>query len=138
MLLPQHIAEMCQTRFLCGVSPIFVGLHGIDDTNDGRSYHDTGHVSYGRWHSSDKTTTVVLPKVPTVYTVIHELGHVFDEQTHFLLDVPKTTAYSDMTRMERVAEAFSLLLVPDFAWCGLWRDYIAAERFRPFRELVLG
>lgn len=139
-LIPDRVRQIAHTRFLCGVDPLFVGLHDVRDTGDGRSYRDTAHACYP-WHVPDGKPTIVLPagfverEHPEwqVYVVVHEYGHIFDWATGFQLDPPGSTPYSNKNRQERVAEAFAMTLAPI---SGAWKSYMEAEAFRPFREVM--
>lgn len=141
-MLPQKVVETAPLRFLCGVSPLFVGLHGYDDTGDGRSYADTAHACYP-YHTSDGYPRVVLPYDHAVVSrsldwqtmiYVHEIGHIFDWATGFSVTPPETTWYSKVSRGEAFAEAFSMMVHPTYADQYGWSETIEAESFRPFRE----
>ena len=110
-LLPNAIRNRLQyTHFLTGVDPIWVGLHNYIDTGDGRSYHNTAHVSYP-WNAINKhgQTTVVLPLLKDAhpYVIIHELGHCLDEILEFRHNALPVNEYAKTNRLEAFAEAFA-------------------------------
>lgn len=139
-LLPASVLERVPARFLCGVDPCWVGLHSYRDTDDGRSYSDTAHACYP-WHVANARPMIVLPNAPRcnrhgrdlIDTVLHEYGHILDWSTHFELEAPETTDYSRTSRIERIAEAFQLILRPP---SEEWREYVGAEGFRPLRAAM--
>lgn len=120
-LIPPGIRErLTHTHFLCGVDPAYVGLHKYGDTGDGRSYSETAHVAFGRWHmphrsAADRITTVVLPVLVRPHTIVHELGHVLDEQLQFDHVAEPVTAYAQSNRLEAFAEAFTAWCMPTYA-----------------------
>lgn len=119
-LLPEWLAdELRGTHFLCGVDPLFVGLHGTDTTTDGRSYRDTAHVNYGFFAShrpaSDRATTVALPIPVEPWVVVHELGHVVHELLRWAPSPDPVTKYAATNRWESFAEAFTMAHVPGYA-----------------------
>lgn len=95
--------------FLTGVDPVWVGLHEYQDTEDGRSYSDTAHCAYP-WHTSDGTTTIVLPYPCTPDVVVHELGHALDALLGFADSVAPVSKYALVNRMEAFAESFQAWL----------------------------
>ncbi len=52
---------------------------------------------------------MVLPRLPTLAVVIHELGHVLDESLGFRQIVNPVTEYAKINRREAFAEAFTTL-----------------------------
>jgi hypothetical protein len=126
-LMPSPIRERFRgVHFLCGVDPLFVGLHDEEVTTDGRSYRDTAHVCYGRWHMphmhlADRVTTVALPAPVEPWVIVHELGHVLDEQLEFAFTPKPVTDYAETHRMEAFAEAFTAWCIP---WYAPWSDGI--------------
>lgn len=142
-LIPREVSRVSDPRFLCGVSPHFVGLHYEDMTTNwplvadrGWTYENCAHASFAH-RTSDDRPTIVLPR-PDLYrdpvgTILHECGHLFDEATGFHLDAPETTEYSRSNRLERVAEAFELILRPP---TGLWEEFCRGEAMRPLRTAM--
>ena len=104
-------------RFVAGVDPLFMGLHGYGDTSYGSSYRTTAHTCYP-WHlsalRSRRCVTVVLPEVETVETVIHELGHVADYRLGFDHIAVPVTRYAETNRREAFAEAWTSWLIPGY------------------------
>lgn len=147
-LTPQ-VSEMCQPRFLCGTDPRFVGLHRYttadlvasdaryDDWVQDYDYDVLAHALYGT-ASPDGKATICFPKLESysdpVGTVLHEWGHLFDEVTGFVCDVPETTAYSSVNRRERFAEGFARLLRPPTGCYVDWANSL--EALAPLRALV--
>jgi hypothetical protein len=140
-LVPPRVRQLIEPRFLCGVSPRFVGFHEYDMSQTypaiaaaGWTYDNCPHACFALG-TPDEKPTVVLPRPDLcgdpVGVLLHEYGHLFDEATRFHLDVPETTAYSRTNRMEAVAEAFQLVLKPESA---LWDDYMHCEAMRPLRD----
>lgn len=77
--VPARLHSLLGCDLFCG-DPLFAGLWRpewqLTSTVDGRSYHDTACVAFP-YHMRDKRLTMVLHKDDTsVYTVLHELGHV--------------------------------------------------------------
>lgn len=119
-LIPPRIADMLSgVQFVCGVDPVFAGLHDYDDMDDDRSYRRTAHCCYP-FHltrpASDRVTTVMIPTLrdadPKV--VVHELGHALDWRIGRKHMAQPTTWYAETNRMEAFAEAFSTLLIDGY------------------------
>lgn len=116
-LLPEPILELVQGfEILTGVDPVFAGLHRYTEASYGRSYADTAHVAYP-FHQLHKpvgqrVTTMVLPLVPDVRTVVHELGHVLHERLRFEPNVRPVTWYAKTDPGEAFAEAFAAWALP--------------------------
>lgn len=108
--IPVGLHVLLRPHFLTGTDPAFAGLHGYRDTNDGRSYGDTAHVAY-KFHQpfprARRQTTVVLPRLVSVRTVVHELGHVLDERLDFDHEAMPVTEYAETNRHEAFAESFA-------------------------------
>lgn len=115
---------------LIGADPIYVGLHGHEDTGDGRSYRDTAHVVHAFGQTTlpraRRKTTVVMPEVLEPWAVVHELGHVLDEQLGWQYEAQPVTAYAMTNRQEAFAEAFTAWRCPDVYWNV--QDYLAADQ----------
>ena len=112
-VIPDRIRErLSGVHFVCGVDPAFVGLHQYDKTSvgDSRPYSETAHCCYW-WNlnrpASDRPTTIVLPKLPAPWVVVHELGHALDYVTGFNHRAAPVTDYARTNRMEAFAEAFT-------------------------------
>lgn len=127
-MLPGWLAELLtDTHFLCGVNPVFAGLHSSETAEDGRSYSNTAHAAF-RHHTADGSTTVVLPVVVPPWVVIHELGHVLDELLGWPPVPEPITKYAQTNRLEAFAEAFTKAHVPGYA------DWdISARRLHEYR-----
>lgn len=100
--------------WLCGVDPVYAGLHGFEKASFGRSFRDTAHCSH-RHHSSDSRTTIVLPTVQTPEVIIHELAHALDEAIDWRRPVvPATTNYARADTWEAWAEFVTAGLVEGY------------------------
>ena len=117
-LLPGDLRRRLENVSLFEGDPVFAGLHHFQEASFGRSYRDTAHVAYP-FHqphlpADRRETTLVFPEARSrdpwsaVGTLVHELGHVLDEQTGFSLAVPGVTEYGETDRYEAVAEAFQV------------------------------
>lgn len=92
--------------YFCGEDPVFAGLHSFDVAKDGRSYRQAAHCAYP-WHTIDKSTTVVLPMVPTVNVVVHEIGHAIHEAVDFDFELAPVDDYAARNKYEAFAMAFA-------------------------------
>ena len=102
--------------------PLFAGLHHDEETADGRSYRRTAHVCWRRDATVDGRQTIVFPDVDerlreygpaTVRDVlVHELGHLVDEQLGFRHTPQPVTWYAHKNRAEAFAEAFTAYMRP--------------------------
>ena len=67
-----------------GVDPVFIGLHSVAITDDGRAYKATAHCAWPAGQTTllrpDRRSTVVLPTEETPGVILHELAHVLDER----------------------------------------------------------
>ena len=140
-LLPPLVAETVADHFLCGIDPRFVGLHSYQDEyvfhEKTWTYAQLAHACFS-FNSADRVPRVVFPdlagyRANPVATVVHEVGHLFDEATGFAIDPPETTEYSRTNRYERFAEAFEMILMPS---SGEWELFMEAESFRPLRSAM--
>lgn len=142
-LLPEKVRTAVAPHFLCGIDPCFVGLHGHRAFNEdwaakGWGYDFVPHACYSH-HSADGVPRVVFPQIAAyaevaVETVLHEVGHLYDETLGWTFDAPPTTDYSLTNREERFAEAFQVILQPPD---GAWAEWAAlSESVRPMRELM--
>lgn len=117
-LISQEIHHLIRPDFLTGSNPVLAGLHQWEFAADGRSLNQTAHVYYGQhqtWLSkTQRRTTVVLPVPPSIYTVVHELGHVLHEQVGTELVVDPVTRYAQTNHLEAFAEAFAAWHFPGF------------------------
>lgn len=113
-LLPNSIRSLVEhVDILSDIDPNFVGLHQFKNASYGRQYKDTPHVSF-KFHTSDKSTTMFLPdKIINIKTVIHELGHVLDENLNFEFTTKPVTRYGETNRWESFAESFTAWVLPD-------------------------
>lgn len=113
--IPAGVRALLRPHFLTGTDPVFAGLHGYRDTNDGRSYLDIAHVAY-EFHQplprARRRTTVVLPRLTSVRTIVHELGHVLDERLDFEYEAVPVTSYAETSHFEAFAEAFAAWALP--------------------------
>ena len=116
-LLPARIADRVRCDILAGADPVAAGLHRYVNASFGRSYRSTPHVAY-EFHQEhlprdQRAVTLVLPEVPDLATVVHELGHVL----HATLDLqpwpaPVTGYAMAGGVLEAFAEAFTAWALP--------------------------
>lgn len=112
--IPKPLHRFLYCDWCIGADPVYIGLHNFDDTGNERSYRDTAHVVYPFHIACDrKETTLVLPVVEGVKTVVHELGHVL----HYNLGFPDpvlsmVSDYAGNNRWELYAEAFTVYCLP--------------------------
>lgn len=96
-------------RFVCGVDPVFAGLHAYTDGHQG-SYGDVAHCCYPfnlLGPRDRRTTTIVLPtpEAAQPHTVVHELGHALHYLVGFEHLAAPVTEYAATDRYEAFAEA---------------------------------
>lgn len=105
--------------FLCGVDPVFAGLHDYIDTSDGRSYRDTAHCVHEMHQQhmprARRRTTIVLPQPRHAVVIVHELGHALDEALGFPHIAQPVSDYARTNRWEAFAEAFTSWLFWGYA-----------------------
>lgn len=92
-------------RFVCGVDPVFAGVHSFD----GCGYGDVPHCCYPHHLNGPadrRVTTVVLPLAVHPYVVVHELGHALHERINFDHRSEPVTDYARTNFQEAFAEAF--------------------------------
>ncbi len=135
---PRLAGMLAGVDFLCGVDPVFAGLHRLRDTDDGtgRSYADTAACCFP-WHTSDRSTTIVLPEWVGAEIVTHELGHALHHIVGWPVAVP-INGYARTNPYEAFASAFSA-----YFWEGPgadWYDWdvAAARADRQTRALLDG
>ena len=121
--------------FLCGVDPIFVGLHSFTDTTDGRSYRSTTHA-VPSFLANDGRTTVVLPTQEDWWTIVHELGHVLDERMGWQWTLPPVNDYAATDRCEAFACAFVTWVCGDGQPPELQEEYDLLMRLEPRVEEI--
>jgi hypothetical protein len=118
-LIPPGLHQFIRPHFLCGTDPVFAGLHRYENVEDDRPYKTTVHVAYD-FHQDGlrralRHTTVVLPREPkliTLATMVHELGHVLDEALRFEHDAHPINDWANTNRYEAFAEAFTAWVLP--------------------------
>ncbi len=109
--LPGRMAgRLGHVRFVCGVDPVFAGLHSYVDTTQGWSYGEVAHCCYPHNLSAPRdrrTTTIVLPTLAAARpdTVVHELGHALHHLIGFEHTAAPVTEYAGTDRYEAFAEA---------------------------------
>jgi len=114
LVIPEPIrARLAHVEFLAGVDPVFAGLHDWEVMSYGRSYRNTAHCAW-RVHTSDCSTTIVLPEPETTETIIHELGHALDEALGELHLAEAVSWYAETCRVEAFAESFTAWLLPEY------------------------
>lgn len=116
--------------FLCGVDPVFAGLHTYTTALDGRNYRDTAHcvhLAHQQHMPRDRRrTTIVIPAPVPPVVIVHELGHALDEALGFGHAAESVTSYAQTNRAEAFAEAFTSWLYygygdePDAVTCALF------------------
>lgn len=114
-LIPTQLHALIRPDFLTGVDPVFAGLHDYRDASYGRSYRSIAHVAYDfhqRLPAARRRTTVVMPVVETVRTLVHELGHVLHERLRFEPEPAPVTGYARTDWGEAFAEAFAAWVLP--------------------------
>lgn len=106
-LIPKRIAKRFEAvDFLTDVDPAKAGLHFYKSHAYDQVPH-TVHTFHQLHFPKDKRQiTIVLPLLVEPRTVIHEFGHVLDEQFGFSHDVQPCTEYAKTDRWEAFAEAF--------------------------------
>lgn len=112
--------RLADVDFLCGVDPVFVGLHRHVAAKDGRPYAKTAHCCYGFQQCVPRDrarTTIVLPTLNafTLPTICHELGHVLHERLRFEPATVAITKYAERDKYESFAEAFTSWRWPGYA-----------------------
>lgn len=115
---PAIMARLEHVQFVCGVDPVFAGIHGYEVTEDGRSYRDTACCVYPihmTRHADARVTTIVVPHLDRstwgpIHTIVHEYGHALHEAIDFEHDATPVSEYAKLNRWEAFAEAFT-------AWC---------------------
>ncbi len=129
--LPEEILEIIKpVHFLTGTNPFYCGLekhdfkhYPNDKLEDGRDIIHTSHVIYPEFQmhlpKEDRIITIVLPESPKILymdDVIHEIGHVMDYYTPWLIfqeenhPIP-VTDYAQIDFEEAIAEAFTCWLI---------------------------
>jgi hypothetical protein len=108
--VPNSMHSLFETvDFLTGTDPLFVGLHNYETTGE-YSYRNICHTVYPLHQTLPKSLrkpTIVLPKVPTLWTVLHELGHVLHWYYDLKYIAKPTTEYAKTSHYEAFAEAFT-------------------------------
>lgn len=134
-LLPDHVWYMVSdTRFVCGLDPLFIGLHSFEDTGDGRLYSETGHCCYP-WHLNDPgPVTIVLPKSASPGTVVHELGHALHYKLGFCPPPYPETWYARTNKYEAFAEGFELSHI-EYGFNTRLNEYQQTEAGRFFGDM---
>jgi len=149
--LPDSIADRLRhVHFLCGVDPVYTGLHDDKGTcPDGRLWREMSHTSYAYGQLSlprDKRhTTVVLPRSIETYSpvsVVHELAHCLDEVEGFYERIGSVTEYAKTNSGEAFAEAFCSWLFrdygdysPDYGTLVLFRSFLTDKELRKLVHL---
>lgn len=112
--LHRHLAHV---DWLIGHDAFALGLHQYEKTGDGRLFKDTAHCAY-ECSSADKRTTIVLPNLELVSTIVHELGHVLHESTGWAnpayYKINKVSEYASTDVYEHFAEAFTTFCLPSY------------------------
>jgi hypothetical protein len=118
---------LAHVRFVCGIDPIWAGIHHFEAANNSRSYRNTAHVVYP-FHvlgpRSWRSTAVIMPLPLEPVYIVHELGHVLDEALGFEHQARPVTDYAHTNRNEAFAEAFT----SRFFWNYDERDLAAQDR----------
>jgi len=108
--LPQGIAErLAGVHYWTEIDPVYAGIGDYSRSSNAlgnRSYRNTSHVLWAH-NSIDKRSTICLLTPEPWYVVIHELGHVLDEQLGWEHIAEPVTEYAKFNREEAFAEAFT-------------------------------
>lgn len=111
-------------QFVCGVDPVFAGLHGYEG-------HWRAHCCYP-YHISGprdrRVTTVVLPVLEGPHVVVHELGHALHETIGLSHIAVPVTEYAATNHEEAFAEAL-------VAWTHWYGDQATALQDKATRAL---
>lgn len=110
-------------QFVCGVDPVFAGLHSYEEITDGRSYRQTAHCAYPfnlAGPRDRRVTTIIVPDAryrfrnpwALAHDFVHELGHALHEVIGFDCHPEPVTDYARTSRYEAFAEAFVSWLWP--------------------------
>lgn len=128
--------RLAHVRFVCGVDPVFAGLHAYNESHQG-AYRDVAHCCYPfnlLGPRDRRVTTVVLPTLDAAEpaTVVHELGHALHHLVGFNHTAVPVTEYAETDRYEAFAEAL-------VAWTHWYGDRDVAHADGPtlalFEEL---
>lgn len=118
-IIPASLHRLVACDIFAGADPVFAGLHRFEDMSYDRSYRDVEHVCHPEHlsHGSrpDRRLTVVLPRVPPLDNLIHELGHVVDYHLQLCHQAEPVSWYGGTNRSEAFAEAWTSWLVPGYA-----------------------
>jgi len=112
-LMPEGVRRSVEDADVLFADPVFVGLHDYDEVPGypDVTYRRCAHVVYPyhqhRIPKSMRCTTVVLPTPKPLRSVLHEYGHVLDEQLGFELVLAPVSKYAMTNREEAFAEAFA-------------------------------
>lgn len=125
---PTLTGRLSHVQFVCGVDPVFAGIHTYDKPRDGGlSFRITTHCAWP-YHlagpADRRVTTIVVPEAPwhhtyplwLVHDLVHELGHALDWLTGQRHDAVPVTQYARTNRREAYAEAF-------VSWCWPGNGY---------------
>lgn len=127
-LLPARIAQLVRCDVFAGADPVAAGVHRWVDASYGRSYRSVCHVAY-EYHQEhlprdQRAVTLVLPEVPTIATVMHELGHVLHAALGWEPDPLPVTWYAEGNGHEAFAEAFAAWALPFGHGYGAAKDLL--------------
>lgn len=131
-VVPAFLRQRIQPR-LFTTDPVWAGISNYEDIEDGRSYRNTMHVLYPCHYGGP--TIIVAPEPEPPVILLHELGHVVDEQLGFAIEAPTTTPYSQTNCREAFAEAFTLWLIsrlPENSIPGCWNSH-----YKPYTQYNL-
>lgn len=113
ILEPPMADRLRGVDFLCGVNPVWAGLHGFSVFGLGQADATRAHCAYPH-HTNDRTTTVVLPIPEAPWVIVHELGHAL----HARLDwEPWPDAVSEYAKTDE-QEAFAEFFTARYFWHG--------------------
>lgn len=118
--LPGKVKEKLKgVDFIANYSPIFLGLHSVEISSDGRSLSSTSHHTgkHLQLHlplSSRRSTIALLDNdSENKLTILHELGHAIHEYFGYdYFDILPLTEYAETNRFEAFATAFQAWLTP--------------------------
>lgn len=141
-LIPESLHDLLRPDWLCGVDPVFAGLHPYAIAADGRSYGATAHVAPPDAQSlakSNRATTVVLPVAEEPWVIVHELGHVLHDRLGHRPVARPVTWYAQTSPREAFAESFTAWVMGARDGYGAARGLLYAEDRQTvalFEELV--
>jgi hypothetical protein len=123
-VLPPAIRwRLRHVEFLTGLDPRWVGLH--NEADEDWDWSTVAHCAYPH-HTSDQSTTIVLPVIRQPWVVVHELGHALHATIGWEHEAVPVTDYAWTDRHEAFADAF----VASLFWFGVRDIFMRDEPTR--------